>query len=57
MNKTKERPSKRWRENIKDILQQCGLTIKNAKLQTKGKILKIPLQEIMAGSSNPNQDW
>jgi hypothetical protein len=44
--KAKGRPRKRWRDDIKDTLQQHGLTINNAIRQARAKILKTPQHQI-----------
>jgi hypothetical protein len=40
--KAKGRPRKRWRDDIKDTLQQHGLTINDATRQARARILKTP---------------
>jgi 1,2-phenylacetyl-CoA epoxidase catalytic subunit len=36
--KAKGRPRKRWRDDIKDTLQQYGLTVNDATRQTRARI-------------------
>jgi hypothetical protein len=38
--KAKGRPRKRWKDDIKDTLQQNGLNINDASRQTRVRILK-----------------
>jgi hypothetical protein len=40
--KAKERPRKRWTDDITDTLQQHGLTIIDATRQARARILKTP---------------
>jgi hypothetical protein len=41
-DKAKGRPRKTWRDEIKDTLQQHGLSINDATRQARAKILKTP---------------
>jgi hypothetical protein len=44
--KAKGRPRKRWREDIKNTLQQHGLTINDATRQARARSLKTPRHQI-----------
>jgi hypothetical protein len=45
--KAKGSPRKRWREDIKNTLQQHGLTINDAAKQAREKTLKIPCNNMI----------
>jgi hypothetical protein len=54
--KAEGRPRKRWREDVKDTLQQHGLTINDATRQARARVLKISLHR-RSRDSNPSHMW